>query len=73
MSKLHHADRIIDVSILPDFSVDTVANSVWVSYIEGSTPRKTNAPDLVLDHESRIRIVQLLLSAMESLTEVKKQ
>lgn len=39
MSKLHHADRIIDVSILPDFSVDTVANNVWVSYIEGSRLR----------------------------------
>lgn len=65
----YHADRLIDVTILPDYHSDAVANSVWVNYIENGEPRKTNAPDLVLDKASREKVVALLKSAIESLTD----
>lgn len=64
-----HADLLIDVTILPDCHSDSVANCVWVNYIENGEPRKTNAPDLVLDRESREKVVALLRSAIKSLTE----
>lgn len=64
----HYANRIIDVAVLPDYNDDTVANSVWVNYIdEGGAPRKTNAPTLTLDADSKERIIQLLQSAIDCL------
>lgn len=63
----YHADRIIDVSVLPDYVHDTTCNSVWINYIEGGVPQKTNAPNLCLDRDTRERIKKLLLSAAETI------
>lgn len=65
MRTRHHADRLIDVSILPDYHDDTIANSVWVNFVENGVPRKTNAPTLTLDGETRKRVIRLLQSAID--------
>lgn len=64
-SRKYHADRLIDVSILPDCHDDTVANSVWVNFVENGVPRKTNAPTLIFDSETRKRVIRLLQSAID--------
>lgn len=70
MRTRHHADRLIDVSILPDYHDETIANSVWVNFVENGVPRKTNAPTLTLDNMTKKKVIRLLQSAVDYLNEL---
>lgn len=61
------SDRLIDVTVLPDYEFDDVANSVWVNYITDGVPHKTNTPEWVFDDKTRQKVILLLQAAIEKL------
>lgn len=67
MAKLH-IDKLGEVTIVADSNFETSCNSVLATYFEHGVPYRTNSLNLAFDKVSREKVVELLQSAIEQLT-----